>query len=155
MYPGIYDTFKHLRNRNLTMGIISNGQFYTLVDVSCLLVKQSNDKIKNISDFISKDFCFLSYQYGCSKPNPQLFFEALKALQKTGIESEEVLYVGNDLFNDVLGASQAGMKTALFTGDRETLHLGEGREEVKGLIPDLVIEQMPELIYKLKDASGN
>jgi putative hydrolase of the HAD superfamily len=53
----------------------------------------------------------VSGDYGYRKPDPRLFQTALRELQ---VRPEEAIFVGNDLFRDVLGARQIGMKTILF-----------------------------------------
>ncbi len=148
-YPGCYELLENLRKKGILLGIISNAQFYTLFDLSWLLIRQSQFRIKDLSLYFPEDQCVLSYQYGFSKPNTELFKAALSSLERFGIEASEILYVGNDLFNDVYGAGQCGLRTCLFTGDKDTLNLATEHEEVKDLAPDLTIESLPELLFKL------
>ncbi len=149
LYPGVYDLLECLRKKRILMGIISNAQFYSLFDLSWLLIRQSQHRIKDISAYFPEDRCILSYQYGVAKPNPELFLTAATALKREGVEPAEILYVGNDLLNDIYGASQAGFRTCLFCGDKDTLNLAADREEVKSMAPDLSIESLPELFMKL------
>ena len=45
------------------------------------------------------------------------------ALGKNGVAPGEVLYVGNDMLNDVYAAGQVGFRTALFAGDQRSLRM--------------------------------
>ncbi|UYP48393.1 Phosphoglycolate phosphatase [Candidatus Lokiarchaeum ossiferum] len=48
----------------------------------------------------------ISGEEGVSKPNPKMF---IRALDETGLRSEEVVYVGDSIEHDVEGASGVGM----------------------------------------------
>jgi putative hydrolase of the HAD superfamily len=50
-----------------------------------------------------------SEKIGALKPSP-VVFEALR--DALGVEAGEILYVGNSLRSDIVGAHNAGMKTA-------------------------------------------
>jgi putative hydrolase of the HAD superfamily len=56
-----------------------------------------------------------------------------------------VLYVGNDLLNDVLPASKIGFRTALFAGDRRSLRWRENDSRTSGVTPDVVITRLADL----------
>jgi putative hydrolase of the HAD superfamily len=51
-----------------------------------------------------------SLDAGCNKPNPEIFW---KALRRAGVKAAEAIYVGDQYQIDVLGASKAGMKGIL------------------------------------------
>ena len=51
---------------------------------------------------------------------------------------EEVLFVGNDMYRDIFGASLAGMKTVFFSSN-------QGRKKANGAEPDYIIYQFAEL----------
>jgi HAD superfamily hydrolase (TIGR01549 family) len=50
-----------------------------------------------------------AHRFGCAKPDPAIFHAACAAL---GVEPDEALYVGDDLFIDVEGAQKAGLRAA-------------------------------------------
>lgn len=56
-----------------------------------------------------------SYEFSCRKPCRQIF---LQAAQRLGVRPERVLYVGDLVVNDALGARRAGMQAALKTTDK-------------------------------------
>jgi len=55
-----------------------------------------------------------------------------------GLDAEEVIFVGNDMYRDVFGAGQLRMKTVLFAPDRVI-------EQMDGVDPDYIIYQFAEL----------
>ena len=57
----------------------------------------------------------ISAHYGYRKPDPRLFTETCAALQ---VRPEESIYVGNDMYRDIFGAAQAGLKTILVWSDQ-------------------------------------
>jgi putative hydrolase of the HAD superfamily len=149
LYPGVYEVLSWLKKKNMVLGIISNAQFYTRHDLSWLLFHQSNNKISELGEYFPDDNCFFSYQFGVAKPNLRLFQEALTFCKKLNISPQEVVYIGNDLFLDIASAASCGIRTVLFTGDREQLRTGKGKEPEQSIIPDITIEQLPELMLKL------
>lgn len=50
-------------------------------------------------------------QVGLEKPNPEIFMTACKEL---GVKPEQVLHVGDDETNDIVGASAAGCDSLLW-----------------------------------------
>jgi putative hydrolase of the HAD superfamily len=122
------------------MGIVSNAQFYT----PCLFTRfcgASPVELGFDSDLIS-----YSYRVGQAKPSLGLFEILRNRLQTKGIAAKEVLYVGNDMLNDILPAGKAGFQTALFAGDRRSLRLRETHAECQGLAADLVVTDLLQLI---------
>jgi putative hydrolase of the HAD superfamily len=57
----------------------------------------------------------ISGDYGYRKPDPRLFQHALDALQ---VRPEHTLFFGNDLYHDIFGAQQVGMK-AIFVSSNQ------------------------------------
>jgi putative hydrolase of the HAD superfamily len=54
----------------------------------------------------------ISGDYGYCKPDIRLFQHALAALQ---VQPEQALFIGNDLYSDVFGPQQLGIKTIFFS----------------------------------------
>jgi putative hydrolase of the HAD superfamily len=61
----------------------------------------------------------ISGDHGFRKPDPRLFEYALQGL---GAPAAETVYVGNDMFRDIYGARQVGMRTVMFDSDQGTKH---------------------------------
>jgi putative hydrolase of the HAD superfamily len=71
-------------------------------------------------------------------------------LCRRGIRHDEVLYVGNDMLNDIMPANSVGFRTALFAGDARSLRLREDEPSVRGSTPDLVVTDLLDLVRCLR-----
>ena len=60
-----------------------------------------------------------------------------------GLSPEEVLYIGNDMYRDIYGAHEAGMKTVFFKSN-------QGDHEKHGAEPDYIIYHFSELPRAIK-----
>jgi putative hydrolase of the HAD superfamily len=88
-----------LRQRGLRLGIVSNA-----FDPPQLLHRDLERT--GVAERI--DFAVFSSELGIRKPHPAIFEHALKALE---VDAGDALHVGDRLYEDVRGASEAGMKT--------------------------------------------
>ncbi len=138
MMPGFPDIVVSLSNSGYRLGIVSNAQFYTPLIISALVEKDLEDL------GFSPQLCAWSYEIRQAKPSPAVFRGPLEKLRNNGIAAEEVLYVGNDLLNDVACASQSGCRTALFAGDRRSLRLRESDSRAN-VQPDIIITELAQL----------
>ena len=96
------------------------------------------------------DLCVFSYRYRQAKPGPRLFEVLQRALEQRGLAPDETLYVGNDMLNDVWAASQAGLKTAWFAGDRRSCRARTDDARCQSLRPDLVLTELVQLLQCLE-----
>lgn len=131
----------HLYNSDLKIGIISNAQFYTSEILQVLL----NFKIGN--DFFDPRLLFYSYREKLAKPSKDFFLKAVTKIKTLyNIDSDEILYIGNDMLNDVYTASQCRCRTALFAGDKRSLRLRLSDSRCRDLKPDIIITELEQLI---------
>ncbi|HHE74951.1 MAG TPA: HAD family hydrolase [Desulfobacteraceae bacterium] len=137
--PGMQQLMEKVRERCL-MGIISNAQFYTPM----LLERFFNASLDKIG--FAQDLLIFSYQTGHAKPSAYLFELAQSRLKKRGLLPGKTLYVGNDMLNDILPAQQIGFKTALFAGDKRSLRLRQDDERCKGVIPDIIVTDLLQIV---------
>ncbi len=138
--PHLRELLHACRVRRLPMGIISNAQFYTPFLFSALL-DTSLDELGFVENFM-----FFSYRLGYGKPSPRMFDRARSALGKAGIESNNVLFVGNDMLKDIWPASQAGFQTALFAGDGRSLNLRKNDERCGNVRPDVTVTGLLQIV---------
>lgn len=140
--PGISKLLDHLYTREeLHLGIVSNAQFYTEPILRNLLGFQCD------SGGFNRELLFYSYQEKEAKPSVNFFNKAvLKLKNMYNISPGEILYIGNDMLNDVFTAGQCGCRTALFAGDRRSLRLRHSDERCKNLQPDIVLTHMDQLV---------
>ncbi|MCZ6674507.1 MAG: HAD family hydrolase [Verrucomicrobia bacterium] len=137
--PYLLDLLNGLKDRSMPTGIVSNAQFYTPVMVEGF----TGQTLERLG--FQDDLCVWSYVERLGKPSVELFQKLTTALAARDIASEQALYVGNDMLNDIWTASQAGLRTALFAGDQRSLRLRESDQRCKNLEPDVVLTALPQL----------
>jgi putative hydrolase of the HAD superfamily len=128
------------RRRRLLMGIISNAQFYTPYLFRWFL----KSDLQNLG--FSHDLLFFSYRFDVAKPSCRLFEMAAAKLKERGVPPSSVIYIGNDMLNDIYPAKLSGFKTALFAGDQRSLRLRPDDPRCTNLTADLVITDLGQLI---------
>lgn len=142
LYPGVTDALCALKNAGMKLGILSNAQFYTPIDLTLLLRDQSKGAIEDMGQLFDHDLVFYSYEYNMAKPSQLLFRKLFDALYECHALPAQTLLVGNDLASDIQPAKEAGMKTALFTGDDQCAFL---HDLEKSVAPDLTFPHWDEL----------
>lgn len=138
--PGLKEVLKELKSSGIVMGIISNAQFFTPLLFPAFL----HHGLENLG--FDPGLCFYSFASGVAKPSAHMYLNGRDALAKRGIPPETVLYIGNDMLNDIYPAKQAGFRTLLFAGDKRSLRMREQDDRVKGFPPDGVITQLEQLL---------
>jgi putative hydrolase of the HAD superfamily len=146
LYPGALETLSSVREMGLLQGIISNAQFYTPIMLNILLRQAGHEGSEPGARLFNRGLVFYSYRLGVSKPNPLAFERAKERLGTKGISPGRVIYVGNDVGNDMLPARRVGFRTVLFAGDRESLALRKDRSDCADFRPDAVIKNLPQLM---------
>lgn len=114
--PDLRELLDFLNTRQFVTSIISNAQFYTPLLFEAYLGKSLQEL-----GFCEKCSVW-SYELLEGKPSQTLYKKAAaNLLSHHGISPEQVLYVGNDIRNDIWPAQAIGFKTALFSGDQLSL----------------------------------
>ena len=80
------------------------------------------------------DFSHNSAAAGVSKPEPAIFTQTL---EMTGLEPHQMVYVGDDLEKDIIGANRVGLRTIWYNPSR--------RELSDGASPDAIMASFAEL----------
>jgi HAD superfamily hydrolase (TIGR01549 family) len=102
--PNIAETLSKLKRLGLKLGIVSN----TFVNCCCLE--------KNLEQFGVLDFFTVrlySYEFDFRKPDPRIF---RIAAERIGESPENILFVGDRIYEDVKAAARVGMYAALKVG---------------------------------------
>lgn len=142
--PGMNSILTCLSKKRIILGIISNAQFYTPILLNYFITGMFTNTEK-VHLFL-KDCIFFSYQYLRAKPDQYLFDMAKDKLNEYNISPENILYIGNDMRNDILPAQRAGFRTALFAGDKRSLRMRENDREAGKIKPDVVITELSQLL---------
>lgn len=137
--PHANELFAACKKVNFPMGIISNAQFYTKYLFDWFFCS-APERLGFFSDLI-----FYSFKSGYAKPSVFMFNLAADKLKKMGIPADSVLYIGNDMLNDIYPAKKAGFKTALFAGDDRSLRIRKDNLKCTKINADLVITDLLQL----------
>jgi putative hydrolase of the HAD superfamily len=142
--PDLAKTLDALSHRGLVLGIVSNAQFYTPLMLAAFLGRSVEE-----AGFDPR-CCSWSYRQRVAKPSTAVYRPALEGLGTYhDIVPEEVLYVGNDMRNDVWPAQRHGCKTVLFAGDARSLRLRSDDANLVGVAADRVVHTLPQIINLL------
>ncbi|MDR2737598.1 MAG: HAD family hydrolase [Puniceicoccales bacterium] len=136
---GSLEFIRNLQDMNLFSGTISTAQFYTPITMEALY----QNSLETLG--FRKQICIWSYEHRHRKPSAVLFKLCEEGLKVLGVKPSEALYVGNDMLNDVVPASKAGFKTALFTGDVRSTRLHEGVAECVDRKPTVIFNEFGQL----------
>jgi putative hydrolase of the HAD superfamily len=138
--PGLEDLLSFCRGQDLLLGIISNAQFYTPL----LLERLLGTTLEKCG--FDPQLTFFSYRFRSAKPSRLMFERAVEILSRRGVPPASVLYVGNDMRNDILPAKTVGFQTALFAGDRGSLGRKAEDARCRHLVPDVIITDLRQLM---------
>ncbi len=124
--PHVKETLDLLKQKGFHLGLISNW------DSTCRKVLKDNGLDQWLERII------ISSEVGIEKPDSRIF---TSALQCSGATSDCSLYIGDNYYDDVIGASKVGMDSVLVNP-----YGSLGIEEIKGvkIIPD--ISKLQELL---------
>lgn len=128
LVPGALEMLQGLKDRGLTIGLISDVAFGL----------PSEFPLRDIKHFGLEPFfddMIFSSDIGLRKPHPKIFKTALSNLKASAFNS---MYVGNSLFHDIKGAQGVGMRAVL---KRSTNCVHED-----GIEPDHIINNLGEII---------
>ena len=141
--PGLAGVLAALAARGIVMGVVSNAQFFTPQLFDALLGRDL--------DALGFDPAARVYSYRLreAKPSKRLYEQLVSELRTHGIQPHEVLYVGNDMRNDIWPARATGLRTALFAGDSRSLRLRGDDPDVRDLKPNVVLTDLRQLLEVL------
>lgn len=125
----IKQTLGRLKDLGLKLGIVSN----TFVNRASL---ERHLKLLDILDFFPLQL--YSYEFDVRKPNPALF---RIAADKIGVSTENILFVGDRIDNDIVPAMASGMRAAL-----KEAYTNTGKRTPQGAHRIRRLSELPELI---------
>ena len=148
LMPNVLKTLMAIRDSKLPMGIVSNAQFFTPLSMQALF----EDSLTNLG--FKPEYRVWSFDHRQAKPGLFLYEESAACLYNDGITCDQVLYIGNDMRNDIWPASRVGFRTVLFAGDARSLRLRKDDPDVAGVEPDAVITDLSQILTILSLADG-
>ncbi|MBR2904701.1 MAG: HAD family hydrolase [Lentisphaeria bacterium] len=124
LYDGVKDILDIFKNK-YKMGAVSDGQ---------KLWAEPELAGCSLEEYFS--FVLVSGFLGYRKPDKRMFE---MAIEKMGLPPEEILFIGNDMYRDVYGAKNAGLKCVFFKSN-------QGDHSFHGVEPDYIIYHFRELV---------
>ncbi len=121
-FRGVKTMLKKLKKQGCGVYLLSNAQ-------SCFTL----DELHSLGLYHLFDGIIISSDIGVKKPSPDAFKIAFSRLN---IAAEDSVYVGNDMRDDILGASSVGMRSVYI------------HTEQSGSYPDL---KLPEPTFRVKN----
>jgi len=126
VYPEMIETLVALQKAGIRMGVVSNT-------TNPGFMKDYEQSLLKLDPYF--EFSIYSSEVPYRKPHPSIFQLALARLN---LDPEEVLFVGDNLNADVVGAQSVGMPTAWLNR--------EGKDLPSDVIPDYEIKTATELL---------
>jgi len=131
--PGTGEALTELHRMGLDLGVLSN----TFIHKSSL---ERHLEQEGLLEFFPVRL--YSYEFPWRKPNVNIFQEAAK---RVGVEPEKILFVGDLIHKDVIGAQAAGMIAALKVGPSNV-----GKTVPRGVHCIDRIADLPALISRIE-----
>ena len=133
-------TIERLAARGFALAILSNWPLALTVD----RFAESQGWLEHLRAVV------VSQRVGTIKPHPLIFRAAEQELGFDGPAGGRILHVGDDWAADVVGASQAGWRTAYLRNRQldtplPTSEPGDDLVAGAGVVPDLVIDELSDL----------
>ncbi len=123
LYPQVQETLDQLRS-HYHLAVVTDAQGVYAVP-----------ELRGVGLLHYFNPIIVSGDYGYRKPDPRLFQKALDVLQ---VRPEQALFLGNDLYHDIFGAQQVGMKAIFVT-------YNSGNTSSQKILPDYTISHFAEL----------
>lgn len=136
-FPYVAEMLQGLKERGAGVYLVSNAQ-------ACF----TKDEIDELGFTPLFDGILISSDAGVKKPDTAIFDIAF---EKFSLDKNECIYVGNDLHDDVLGASNAGLKTVYIETEQS------GKYDIE-ITPDHTVNthsEMMELLFKLAEKNND
>ena len=129
LYPEVVSVLNSLQSIGVRMGVVSNT-------TNPRFMKENEMKAAGLEPFF--DFAIYSSDTPYRKPHPSIFQLAIESLK---LKPEEILFVGDNIRLDIVGAQNVGMKSAWINRERKTNSIdGEPDYELHSLIDLLRID---------------
>jgi putative hydrolase of the HAD superfamily len=133
LYPEVISVLNSLKNTGVRMGIVCNT-------TNPRFMKENEMKAAGLEPFF--DFAIYSSDTPYRKPHPSIFQLAIESLK---LKPEEILFVGDNIRLDIVGAQNVGMKSAWINRERKNNSIdGEPDYELHSLV-DLLRISSPAL----------
>lgn len=123
LYPDVREVLDDLRTRYLMAALSDAQSAWALPEM----------RMVGLDGYFHP--VIISGDFGYRKPDPRLFALTLRRMH---LRAAEVVFVGNDMYRDIYGAREAGMRTVFFA-------TGQGQQSMEGVEAHYNIYRFGEL----------
>jgi FMN phosphatase YigB (HAD superfamily) len=142
-YPGAADALRAVAAAGTVQGLLADGQCFTPAQLARAF--KQDDPHFEIGHYLPVNLHVLSAAKKARKPSPTLFGAAVESLKSRGISPAETLHVGSSLQRDIAPAKKAGMRTALFAGDKNSLAATADELKDPASRPDVMLTELTQI----------
>ena len=142
-YPGAVDALRFVADSGVKQGLLTDGQCFTTAQL--VRGMRTQDPSFDVAQYIPVDLRVVSADKRARKPSPTLFKAAVDLLVGRGVKPNEILHVGSSLTRDIGPAKKAGMRTALFAGDKNSLVATPDQLKAPEFRPDVLLTELPQI----------
>ena len=146
--PNALAALSHVATADIQQALLADAQPFTIPQLLRVLRRQGSLPVGGA--LFAADCSALSFHEGVRKPSPSLYAACLQRFEQHGIEPHEILHISNRLPDDLAVAKRAGMRTALYAGDK--LSLEATREDV--LDPERKPDRLLTDLGQIRDILG-
>jgi FMN phosphatase YigB (HAD superfamily) len=140
---GAASTLETLQGLGFEQGLLADGQCFTLTQLLRGLTAQGT--LPALSTAIRPAFITLSAEEGVRKPSLSLYAKALRRCLDRGVQPQQVLYVGSRLVDDLAVARSAGVRTAVYVGDKLSAQATNAQLRDPATKPDRLLTQLSQV----------
>lgn len=141
--PDALVTLEAVSQSHVQQTLLADAQIFTIVQLLRELRTQAT--LPRLDVIFRNDCMTLSFQEGVCKPSASLYRTCLARFAERGIQPHEILHVGSRLRDDLAAAKRAGMRTALYAGDRLSLQASQQDFRDPALKPDRMITTLAQI----------
>ena len=117
--PHALKVMRYVVRSGREQSLLADAQPFSTVQLAIGLRTQGS--VPPMRQLLSSGQFALSYREGVRKPSKSLFRRSVQAFAEAGIRPDEILHIGSRIDEDIAPARDAGMRTALFAGDADSL----------------------------------
>jgi FMN phosphatase YigB (HAD superfamily) len=148
-YDNAARALQHVRSCGIKQGLLADAQCFTLVQLQRGITAQSSARL---DDLFEPALRSLSHEVGGRKPSERLFKHFVQAAAAQGVGPAQILHVGSRIEQDIAPARKAGMRTALFAGDKESLSASADQLKDPATKPDALLTDLGQVVEMLVPA---
>ena len=142
-YAGAADALRLVADAGRRQGLLADGQCFTVPQL--LRGLRAQDPAFDLNLVLLPDARILSADKRVRKPAAELFDAAVAALARRGVTAGEILHVGSSIARDIAPAKKAGLRTALFAGDRASLAATPEQLKDAATRPDVLLTELTQI----------